>query len=89
MPRAHIPEKLADLTPEWLTGALRENGVLREARVVKVASQVLGEGQGFIGDVARLELSLDREEQAAPRTLIVKLPTARATNRGLGQLGGV
>ena len=89
MARAHIPEKLAELTPEWLTGALRETGVLREARVVNVESQVLGEGQGFIGDLARLRLSLDREEPSAPRTLIAKLPTEREANRGLGQLGGV
>ncbi|MBW2280512.1 MAG: phosphotransferase [Deltaproteobacteria bacterium] len=89
MARPYIPETLAELTPEWLTGALRGTGVLREARVVKVESEMLGEGQGFIGDVARLELSLDRDEPSAPRTLIAKLPTARESNRGLGQLGGV
>ncbi len=89
MARAYIPESLAELTPEWLTGALRESGVLREARVTGVESEVLGVGQGFIGEVARLTLRYDQKEDAAPETLIVKLPTSTDTNRGLGNLGGL
>lgn len=89
MARAYIPESLAELTPDWLTEALRESGVLREVRVTRVESQLLGVGQGFIGEVARLTLHYDEKEDGAPETLIVKLPTSTRTNRGLGNLGGL
>lgn len=89
MARPFIPERLAELTPDWLTTALRESAIVREARVTGVETQVLGVGQGFIGDVARLTLRYDEKEDGAPETLIAKLPTATDTNRGLGNLGGV
>ncbi len=89
MARSYIPESLEELTPEFLTGALREGGSLAEATVTEVETEVLGVGQGFIGDVARLTLRYDRDEASAPRTLIVKLPTSTDQNRGLGNLGGM
>jgi hypothetical protein len=89
MARPDIPEKPADFTPEWLTRALRESGLLHDASVVEVDTELLGIGQGFIGDVIRLRLTFDREVRGAPPTLIVKLPTSRlSTNRGIGQMAG-
>lgn len=88
MVRGKIPETRSDLTPEWLTEALRFGGALREARVVGVEAESLGEGQGFMGDIARLRLRLDRQEDGAPVSLIAKLPTSVGANRGLGQVSG-
>jgi hypothetical protein len=73
-----------------LTGVLRDRGLLREAQVVSIDREVLGEGQGFIGDVIRLVLELDRDEPGAPRTVIAKLPTTTSRkNRGFAQMNGV
>ena len=89
MARSDIPEKLADLTPEWLTRTLRESGLLHDASVVEVETELLGVGQSFIGDVVRLRLTFDRQVPGAPPTLIVKLPTSRlGANRGIGQMAG-
>jgi hypothetical protein len=83
-----IPERIEDLTPDWLTRVLRSSGTLREASVVGVRSEILGEGEGFIGQIARLTLELDAPEPSAPATLIAKLPTTIAVNRALGEMLG-
>jgi len=69
-----IPTDLDELTPEWVTRVLRENGSLRNAAVNRVESEVLGPGRGFTGRVARLRLGYDSAENGAPRSLIAKLP---------------
>jgi hypothetical protein len=86
--RADIPQTLEDLTPAWMTAALRSRGVLARASVARVEREVIGEGEGYTGVVARLRLTLDRPEADAPASLIVKLPTtndrARAGTEMLG-----
>ncbi len=80
-----IPERLDDLTPEWLTAALRASGELAPAgAVTSVERQVLGEGEGFLGDLARLTLSYEGGE--GPATVIAKLP--KLANRAMGELLG-
>jgi hypothetical protein len=86
--RHAIPQTLAELTPEWLTGALRASGLLREARVETVDAEVLGEGEGFVGQIARLRLGLDHPEADAPRTVIAKIPTPVRQNRVGGEMLG-
>lgn len=84
LPAPPIPQQADELTPEWLTSALRARGVLQQARVCKTDCDVLGEGEGFVGQVLRLRLELDRPEPGAPETLIAKFPISLATNRTLG-----
>ena len=80
-----IPERLDDLTPEWLTAVLRESGELApSARVTAATRETLGEGEGFLGDLARL--TLDYEGEAGPATMIAKLP--KLANRAMGELLG-
>jgi hypothetical protein len=64
-------------------------GWLRGGRVVSVATQVLGVGEGFMGDIARLTLTLEGASDEVPRSLIAKLPTTNPANRALGNLAGV
>ena len=63
--RSYIPETPEALTPEWLSTAL---GV----GVTGVGQRVLGEGQGFMGDVLRLTLQSD--DTAAPVSVVAKIP---------------
>lgn len=84
-----IPRHAGELTADWLTDALREGGVISHARVESFVSETLGEGAGFIGDLARVTLAYDAQEDGAPRTLIAKFPTAVDENRAAGELFGL
>ena len=80
-----IPERLDDLTPEWLTAALRQTGELAPAgEVTSVEREIVGEGEGFLGDIARLTLGYEGGE--GPATVIAKLP--KLANRAMGELLG-
>lgn len=83
-----IPERTEQLTAEWLTSVLLERGHLKTARVTSVERENLSDGEGFLGVVSRLTLTLDREEAGAPRTLIAKLPTPVRENRTMAELMG-
>ncbi len=80
MARPFIPTSIAECSAEWLTSVLRERGVLASARVTRVDAEPLGEGEGFMGAVARLHLGYDCSDAKAPATLIAKVPTL---NRGM------
>jgi len=83
-----IPTVAEEITAEWLTATLRKRGVLSTSQVSEVKAELLGEGEGFVGDVARLHLRYDAEESDAPHTLIAKLPTRVKKNRTMGELLG-
>lgn len=74
-----VPEGPEEITPDWLTAALREGGGLQEAAVAQVSVEIVGEDRGYTGVVARLVLSYDRPPrgEAAPPSLIAKLPLAQ------------
>lgn len=78
-----IPAVLDDVTPEWLTAALRASGALREAKVASVSAELIGAGEGFLGQVGRLAPTYDRPEAAAPESLVVKLASSSASTRKL------
>jgi hypothetical protein len=50
--------------------------------------QILGEGEGFLGAIARLRLDYEGDAGNAPASLIAKLPTPVAENRTLGEVLG-
>ena len=80
-----IPERLDDLTTEWLTSALRATGELAPSgSVTSVEREILGEGEGFLGDLARLTLAYEGGE--GPATVVAKMP--KLANRAMGELLG-
>ncbi len=81
-----IPAGPDALMAEWLTDALRSTGVIGAARVTSFATEVIGEGSGFIGQLARLRLQYDLPEAGAPASLIAKFPAATAGGREIGNL---
>ena len=72
-----IPHGPADLSPGWLTGALRETGTIQEASVLSFQADALSQDKGVTGQLARLTLEVDFQEEGAPRTLIAKFPIPR------------
>jgi len=84
-----IPTTLDDLTPAWLTDALRATGHLPpDVSVTSVAAQRIGEDVGFIGLLARLNLTYDTTVDA-PAQLIVKLPSLDPGARAIGAMYGL
>jgi Ecdysteroid kinase-like family len=83
-----IPVHPDGVTAEWLTDTLRATGTLTHARVTTLETQLLGSEKGMTGQLARLGLAYDRDEVAAPRSLIAKFsaadPQARAVIHGMG-----
>src|SRR6516162_934421 len=71
-PDLSIPASAEALTPEWLTAALRSTGTITNARVTSYCSELIGEGKGFSGQLARIGLSYDGAEAGAPASLIAK-----------------
>jgi hypothetical protein len=89
VPASRIPQRLDELTPAWLTHALGAR-LLAGARIAEVKCEPLGEGEGFVGQLARLHLrTLGGTAGAAPARVIAKLPTTNANNRATGEMLGV
>jgi aminoglycoside phosphotransferase (APT) family kinase protein len=84
-----IPNSPSELTPEWLTAALRSSGVLQDASVARFETAVLGEGEGFLGTIVRITLELSGADANAPRTMIGKFPTTVPENKTSGETLGV
>ncbi|MDG1411456.1 MAG: phosphotransferase [Acidimicrobiales bacterium] len=83
-----IPTSLAALTADWLTRVLRGGGVISERTTINTTSQtLLGVGEGFMGEIARVRLGHDGPETLA--SLIAKIPTTVPENRGAGQMLGI
>jgi len=79
-----LPQTPEQLTPEWLTAALRGTGTLpASARVATAGVRPLAAGGGLIGVVAKAWLTYDGDAGAAPRTLIAKFPSPVAANRAV------
>jgi hypothetical protein len=81
-----IPATIAELTPAWLTDALRAGGVMTDASVTDARCETLGAGAGFVGQIARVHLTYDRAAGGGSSTLIAKMP---ALEEGARELAGI
>ena len=76
-----IPSGLQALTTDWLTRALKQNGVINSASVVSFDTKIIGAGAGFMGELGQVKPQYDKTEPGAPRSLVAKLPAAAPENR--------
>ncbi|ORW56302.1 hypothetical protein AWC20_16510 [Mycobacterium parmense] len=74
-------ESVDDLTPEWMTAVLAQNGIA--AHVGRVLTVPVGNGQ--MGSCHRL--FIEYGTGGGPERLIVKLPATDAASRAAGRLG--
>ena len=65
-----FPRTVQDITPDWLTGALRQKGVLSGAAVSSITAEPMGVGLGFMSAMQRLSLTYDGPAPDAPTRLI-------------------
>ena len=77
-----IPATPQELTPEWLTAALRDTGTIKNATVTSFDMEPdIAAGVGFMGQLARVAPRYDQPEEGAPQSLIAKFPTHAPENR--------
>lgn len=86
MKTLEIPAGPEELTAAWLTDALRSTGVVNQAAVASFDASAIGEGSGFIGQLAHIRLQYDAPEPAAPASLVAKFPGASPAGREIGNL---
>lgn len=85
-----IPVSPDELTPDWLTDALRVSGALASDRRVSAARfETLGVGAGFIGQLVRVHVTYDGDAGDAPSTLIVKMPALDEGAREVASMYGL
>ena len=84
-----IPTQQEEITPAWLSAALQQQPGFADTEIRSIESETLGEGEGFMGVITRLQLDIAGEPGPAPRALIAKLPTADSENRLMGEMLGV
>ncbi len=84
MAKLKIPAGPDELTPEWLTHALRQTGTITDATVRSFELKTIGEGAGFMGQLAQVALLYEGSEAGAPRSLIAKFPSDIPENRDIG-----
>lgn len=65
-----------ELTAQWLTEVLRTRGTLGRGHVIACDAIVLGGTKGALGQIARLSLLYNADQEAAPRSLIAKFGPA-------------
>lgn len=70
-----IPNSPYELTAAWLTEALHCKLSSSDASVTSYTVESIGEGKGFMHQIARLRLDYDDESKDLPRTAIIKLPS--------------
>ncbi len=72
MPPA-LPSSIEDVTPEWMTEAVRSAGHLDDATITKVKTEQIGAGIGVASSLYRAHLDYE-PPGAGPDRVIVKLP---------------
>ena len=71
-----VPNALADITPDWLTEALKSRELSGGCRVAGYSAETIAEGKGFMNRLFRLNLEYAAERPGLPGAVIVKLPSA-------------
>ena len=83
-----LPTDIAELTPAYLTTALRHAGHLANGEVSSVDAKPLGAGVGFVGQLARLQLTYDGDRGGLPDVMIAKFPIEDPMAKYIAQMYG-
>jgi Ecdysteroid kinase-like family len=76
-----LPKHPDDVTPEWLTSALRSHGL--DVTVGSFRREAVGEGLGMMSGLERLEM--EYASGHGPSVLILKMPARNDANRAVAE----
>ena len=83
-----LPTDISELTPAYLTDALRRAGHLTNGELTSVDASPLGAGVGFVGQLARLELGYEGDRGGLPYVMVAKFPIEDPMAKYLAQMYG-
>jgi len=87
MAEGMLPGGPGELTAEWLTASLRETGTISGGTTVaSFEAGTIGEGEGLLGQLARVKLGYEGATGNEPETLVAKFPSEVEGNRDLANL---
>lgn len=66
---------------EWIASALARSGARFHRRLASVRCEAVGAGNGVFGELTRVRLTYHRRLSTDPASLILKMPSANASNR--------
>ncbi len=78
-----LPKSIDDLDADWLQQAMGSR--LGNARIDGFSAEVIGVGEGFMGQLARIALHFSEEDDSAPERLIAKFAATRADTREMAR----
>ncbi len=67
------PMHVDEITPEWITYALKQGGYLKNASVKSIEKKILGDAKGFLSSVVQARIEYDTMEKDAPYSVVVKI----------------
>ena len=80
---ADFPKQLDELTVEWLQAIMSPH--IEGAVIAGFTPHVIGVGEGFMGQLARIELAYTEDTATAPHSLIVKFAASRSDTREMAR----
>lgn len=79
------PASVGDITPRWLTGALRSSGTIaNDASVESISLRRIGEGVGIMGQLHVATPRYAGADADSPASVVVKMPSPFEENREQG-----
>ncbi len=82
-PNTTFPTTVDDLTTDWLQTTM--SPYIGDATITNFAPQVIGVGEGFMGQLARVILHYAEDNSAAPNSIIAKFAATRADTREMAR----
>jgi len=82
--KIHHPIHPNEITPEWLTYALRAGGVIKKASIKNLKREILGSGKGFLSSAVRVNIEYDKVEWNAPKSVVVKIEPESKVQQDIG-----
>ena len=76
-----IPLALSQITKEWLQETLGDQ--LNGSIIQELSTQIIGVGEGFMGQLARIKLTFAGDSEVKPDSFIIKFAAARQDTRDM------
>ena len=67
------PQTPDEITPEWLTSALKKSGILFDSNVLSFQKESLGEGRAWLSSILKLEVNYTQSSKYLPKSFILKM----------------
>lgn len=83
-----IPLLPSEITPDWLTTALRSNERFGDVEVASIAIQDIGAGTGIFGEIGLLSVNYVVQGEA-PDSLVIKMPCVEPENLAVAHALGI